>query len=604
MRRLIITCLLAGLGFGLMGCSSLGTGSRFAWNLGFPLKSNDRVFSMARLSERHGGYEEAARLYEGLLEKDPQNGKACHRLGCLAVRRGQHDEGLVYFRRASSCGENSAELFNDMGYVLYLKHDLITSEKTLREALRKNPQLKGARNNLGLVLAEKGDHAEALAEFRAAGGEASAYSNLAYVQTKLGQLTEAEKNYHRALELDPKQRQAAEALVQFSQMGRKIETIVSRADNAQPQVVTPQKLADLVKIEERAVAVPIPPDAQSPIQVAGYQSPADSAPLVDKPAAQAVAPAGSQAALAAEVVYISSSTNATVVSEPDPLQVSQSQTLPAEQAPEDDNTAKQDIAIEQRADVPPATSMQSRLHVRRSAVAPNSRRNVRRSTDANANSEEDVVRQILNAPLLNAAMNSAMACYAPSGQPSSSSTGHSQITQFSRPSAVEDHAVSSGASQAVEATDREREAPEAQIVPGASDLEVLHPTVKRNGKPQVVEQVSRPVRPPNVALNTSNASLPVMPPARVVAVIPATGEYIEVANRDRRRIEPQVAEVESRDVAAPENAVDTIPTAINAPIQISLGTVLLAAMFGGMMLLVVALFCVLIATLPKISRQS
>ena len=241
MRQIVFSVLLlAGASVGLIGCRSVesvgstgepgssSTAGPFSkLSLGHRSKSNDRVLSLARLMERHGRHEEAEKVYLGVLESDPQDRTACHRLGCLAVRRGEHDQGWEYFHRAASNGDGSAQLLNDMGYLLYLKHDLNSAEGKLRAALRKDPQLKSARNNLGLVLAEQGKPDEALAEFRAAGDEASAYSNLAFVQTKLGQLTEAEKNYHRALELDPQQRQAAEALIQFAQMGQKIESLTA-----------------------------------------------------------------------------------------------------------------------------------------------------------------------------------------------------------------------------------------------------------------------------------------------------------------------------------------------------------------------------------------
>lgn len=243
MNRIVLS-LLAGLclclSLGLPGCHSLGTigsteepglsrtaGLRSKLNWGRRPESNERVLSLARLMERHGRHDEAEKLYLRVLESDPQDRTACHRLGCLAVRRGEHEQGSEYFQRVAGAGEVSAALLNDMGYVLYLQHELNSAEGKLREALRKEPQFKSARNNLGLVLAEQGKSEEALAEFRLAGDEASAFSNLAFVQTKLGLLNEAEKNYHRALELDPKQRQAAEALVQFAQTSQKLEALAA-----------------------------------------------------------------------------------------------------------------------------------------------------------------------------------------------------------------------------------------------------------------------------------------------------------------------------------------------------------------------------------------
>lgn len=279
MNRIVFS-LLAGLCVALVGCRSIGTvdSTRVAgsagsagpkWTTGLLSKlklrprseSNDRLLSLARLMEHHGRHEEATKMYRSVLENDPTDRTAFHRLGCLAVRRGEHDEGLEYFQLAASGGEVSAELLNDMGYVLYLKHDLKSAEAKLREALQKGPQFKSARNNLGLVLAEQGQPDEALAEFRAAGDEASAYANLAFVQTKLGQLTEAEKNYHRALELDPQQRQAAEALVQFAQMGQKIEALTAEVE----------PLADMRTVVDRETSpASIPRHPSSRIQLVGH----------------------------------------------------------------------------------------------------------------------------------------------------------------------------------------------------------------------------------------------------------------------------------------------------------------------------------------------
>ena len=299
MNRITLS-LLAGLCVCLNGCHSIGTvastgdagsdrvaqstkpaGLLSKLKLGRRPESNDRLLSLARLMEHHGRHEEAAKMYQSVLERDPTDRTAQHRLGCLAVRRGEHDEGLEYFQLAASGGDVATDLLNDMGYVLYLKHDLKSAEAKLRESLQQDPQYKNARNNLGLVLAEQGKHDEALTEFRAAGDEASSYSNLAFVQTKLGLLTEAEKNYHRALELDPKQRQAAEALVQFSQMGRKIETLAANQTNGKQ--VADQKIQQPAEKPTAGDRVAVEHSAQVvPLRDRGYQNVAGMLTVVDR----------------------------------------------------------------------------------------------------------------------------------------------------------------------------------------------------------------------------------------------------------------------------------------------------------------------------------
>lgn len=235
MNRTVYKLLICGV-VSLCGCATTSP-------MGFALRpkqdaeSVERVLSMARLMERQAKYEEAQKLYQKSLDRDPKNSTAWHRLGCLAVRRGDHKEALVYFARAAQFGTESVELLNDVGYALYLQNELVPAEEKLRQALKQNPQYAEARNNLGLVLAEQRRFDEALAEFRKAGDQAAAHSNLAFVQTKIGALDEAEKNYHRALELNPKQEQAGQALVHFFLARNKAEAAIAKFEQVEPRNV-------------------------------------------------------------------------------------------------------------------------------------------------------------------------------------------------------------------------------------------------------------------------------------------------------------------------------------------------------------------------------
>lgn len=252
MNRSVNKLLICGVML-LCGCATTSP-------MGFALRPKsdaepvDRVLSMARLMERQSKYGEAQKLYQRVLDRDPKNSTAWHRMGCLAVRRGDHKEALVDFARAAQFETESVELLNDVGYALYLQNELVSAEEKLRQALKQNPQYAAARNNLGLVLAEQMRFDEALVEFRKGGDEASAHSNLAFAQTKIGALDEAEKNYHRALELNPKQTQAGQALVHFYLARHKAEAVIAKmektkahTDDSEPRAeVTPPRPAPTV----------------------------------------------------------------------------------------------------------------------------------------------------------------------------------------------------------------------------------------------------------------------------------------------------------------------------------------------------------------------
>lgn len=226
----------------------------------------EQLFNMARLAERQGQLAEARTMYIALLEKFPEHRDAIHRLGAIAVRSGDTDVALEHLGRAEEIGPPTAELLSDIGYALYLQDRLPLAEQKLRAALSLNPQYVAARNNLGIVLAEQKKFDAALAEFRKAGNEAKAHCNLAYVQTKVGALAEAERNYHKALELDGSCKRAAEALVQFESAREKAKRITAAKGKSGPTQ----------QVDETEVALASGEEPESTIMEAPHGKPVES----------------------------------------------------------------------------------------------------------------------------------------------------------------------------------------------------------------------------------------------------------------------------------------------------------------------------------------
>lgn len=251
----------------------------------------EQLFNMARLAERQGQLAEARTMYIALLEKFPEHRDAIHRLGTIAVRSGDTDVALEHLGRAEEIGPPTAELLSDIGYALYLQDRLPLAEQKLRAALSLNPQYVAARNNLGIVLAEQKKFDAALAEFRKAGNEAKAHCNLAYVQTKVGALAEAERNYHKALELDGSCKRAAEALVQFESAREKAKRITAAKGKSGPQQVDETEVALASGEEPESTIMDAPPG--KPVESLLGQKPQKLPPVVvedaPRPAFKAVA---------------------------------------------------------------------------------------------------------------------------------------------------------------------------------------------------------------------------------------------------------------------------------------------------------------------------
>jgi Flp pilus assembly protein TadD len=173
-------------------------------------------FALARLCERRGENDDAAQIYNTLLEKIPNDPRPHHRLGVLAVQAGNFAKAEECFGKSQSLAPPTPELLSDIGYCYYLQHRLPEAEGALREALRLQPTHSAATNNLALVLGRQGRFQESMELFKRTGNEAEAYANLAYVLAQNGQLAQAKEMYLRALTLDNRMRAAAQAMLQVN----------------------------------------------------------------------------------------------------------------------------------------------------------------------------------------------------------------------------------------------------------------------------------------------------------------------------------------------------------------------------------------------------
>ncbi len=280
-RRTYWTSLLAILLLAILstGCARLS--SYFdgdAWGsatLANGPSASDRTregrLKFARLCQRKGQFEQAEKIYQALLKENPKDPEALHRMGVLAAEQGRYPKSMEYFNAATSVGSPSADLLCDLGYCYYLQNRWSDAERTLRKALKDQPNHARSCTNLGLVLGLTGRYEESLAVFRRSGTEAQAQANLAYVYTQIGAEDDALAAYHKALALDPEMRVAAEALMQLAQRQVSRKQINARAE-AQLAAVPgaalpngmPPDIAAALPVEIRPGRELLPPAAGAP----------------------------------------------------------------------------------------------------------------------------------------------------------------------------------------------------------------------------------------------------------------------------------------------------------------------------------------------------
>ncbi len=170
--------------------------------------------------ERSGDFDKARKLYEGLRQQHPQCLEVVHRLGVVADAERRHAEAEGMFQYVLREEPQNAEVLADLGYCYFLQGQLIKAESALLKAVAVGPSNPRYRNNLGLVIGHQGRPEEALDHFRAAGSEADAYYNLAFIYATQEQADKAKRCFLMALNEDPTHGKAREALRSFEEYER------------------------------------------------------------------------------------------------------------------------------------------------------------------------------------------------------------------------------------------------------------------------------------------------------------------------------------------------------------------------------------------------
>jgi hypothetical protein len=124
-------------------------------------------------------YEQAEAFYRSVLEMEPENAMANHRLAILADRRGDFATSEKCYQTALKREPNNPDLLSDLGYSYLLQGRHAESERWLLAAMRANPQHRKAVDNLSLLYAKLGERDRAFEMLKRAVGASEASVRLA-----------------------------------------------------------------------------------------------------------------------------------------------------------------------------------------------------------------------------------------------------------------------------------------------------------------------------------------------------------------------------------------------------------------------------------------
>lgn len=156
---------------------------------------------------RAGRLQEAALIYRGILERDPENFDATHLLGALCIATRQVSLGVKLLRRCIALNPGVAEAQNNLGLGYRELGEFQSAEACYRKALELRADYPEAYNNLGIVLRAMHRFGDAEAAYRRALAlrpqYAEAYNNLGAVHHAQHRLGEALADYRAAYAINP-----------------------------------------------------------------------------------------------------------------------------------------------------------------------------------------------------------------------------------------------------------------------------------------------------------------------------------------------------------------------------------------------------------------
>lgn len=172
----------------------------------------DAQYQLARVLRRMGETESAKAKMR--IAQDQKNADIAHarsvstaEMGDQAVGNGDPKRGIDFYREALSFDSNNPVIHFKLAMALDKINDTAAERTALLEAIKLQPNLPEAQNQLGFLAVHAGDASQAVTYFRAAVQSSPSYLpawiNLSATLASEAKWKEAQDAADRALQLDP-----------------------------------------------------------------------------------------------------------------------------------------------------------------------------------------------------------------------------------------------------------------------------------------------------------------------------------------------------------------------------------------------------------------
>lgn len=154
-----------------------------------------------------GQLDQAAQIYQAILDQQADQADALHLLGVICLQQGQPARAVELLGRVVARQPQAAIVHARLAEAYRALGQMDRAESCCRLAIQLQPQAVELIEQLGLVLLGQGKSAAAAEQFRQVlalqPGHARAHNSLAAALQRVGRTAEALEHYRRAVELEP-----------------------------------------------------------------------------------------------------------------------------------------------------------------------------------------------------------------------------------------------------------------------------------------------------------------------------------------------------------------------------------------------------------------
>jgi predicted O-linked N-acetylglucosamine transferase (SPINDLY family) len=155
---------------------------------------------------KSGRFEEAKKIYEEVLKKNPDNFEIINLLGIISLQLQNYDEAIILINKAININPNHHALYNNLGATYKNLKKYNEAIINFKKAIELNPNYAEAYNNLGSIFKNINQYEEAFKNYiksiELKPSYPEAHNNLGLLYKELKKYDEAIKSFDKTIELN------------------------------------------------------------------------------------------------------------------------------------------------------------------------------------------------------------------------------------------------------------------------------------------------------------------------------------------------------------------------------------------------------------------